>query len=206
MEKRCYKCKLQKSIEEFHKSKSNPRGYRGECKKCSRIITAEYFRKHPEAAKKGDLKYRLTHKFGLTLNEYNNIGDLYNWRCFICKIPQSECSTNLAVDHDHSDGRIRGLLCRRCNHGLGFFKDDVSLLNEAVKYLQYENAGYKGLYGGLTMQDIHTKKKLKNSPLHKLNCSSYIAGLDSICFSLFDHTLFFIFYLVSISYLMIVCQ
>lgn len=163
MEKRCYKCRLWKPVEEFHRRKSDPKGYRGECKKCSRIISIEYFKKHPEASKKGDLKYRLTHKFGLTIEEYNKIGEQYNWSCFICKMPQSECNTNLAIDHDHSDGRIRGLLCRRCNHGLGFFKDDISLLEEAVRYLRCEDVGYKGLYGGLGAHDIHDRKRLKKS-------------------------------------------
>jgi hypothetical protein len=44
----------------------------------------------------------------------------------------------LAIDHCHKTGKIRGLLCKNCNQGLGQFKDNIDLLLSAAKYL-YEN-------------------------------------------------------------------
>ena len=55
--------------------------------------------------------------------------------CKICQQPEKE-GTRLCVDHDHKTGRIRGLLCRRCNRTLGLAKDDVSVLFAMVQYLE----------------------------------------------------------------------
>ena len=55
-----------------------------------------------------------------------------NGACAICG---NTCSKALAADHDHSTGRIRGLLCNSCNRGLGFFKDEISRLGSAITYL-----------------------------------------------------------------------
>ena len=54
------------------------------------------------------------------------------------KVNARFCKTEslvLAIDHCHSTGKIRGLLCDRCNHGLGHFKDDINLLIKAIEYL-----------------------------------------------------------------------
>jgi hypothetical protein len=54
--------------------------------------------------------------------------------CGICSNPLNSISES-HVDHDHSTGSVRGLLCRECNTGLGKFKDDTSLLFKAIAYL-----------------------------------------------------------------------
>ena len=62
-------------------------------------------------------------------------------KCAICgHLPHGEdtyrLAKNLAVDHDHITGRVRGLLCDKCNRGLGHFNDNVLLLQKAISYLQ----------------------------------------------------------------------
>lgn len=60
-----------------------------------------------------------------------------NGQCKICGIHQSSLKENLTVDHDHSTGKVRGLLCRKCNLLLGNAKDEPSILQRAIVYLTY---------------------------------------------------------------------
>lgn len=86
-------------------------------------------------------KYRLK-QYNLTLESYNKMLTKQNHVCKICKKPETTISPktdkirNLAVDHCHSSGIVRGLLCGNCNNALGFFYDNIQSLKEAIKYLR----------------------------------------------------------------------
>lgn len=56
--------------------------------------------------------------------------------CAICNTHVSMLKKNLAADHCHETGEIRGLLCTKCNMGIGYFDDDVVLLESAISYLK----------------------------------------------------------------------
>lgn len=60
---------------------------------------------------------------------YNFLG-----KCEICETKNPGSST-FHTDHDHKSGIVRGLLCANCNKGLGHFKDDITILNNAIEYL-----------------------------------------------------------------------
>lgn len=78
-----------------------------------------------------DKEYRK--RFGITLEEYDVLLNIQNGVCAICG---NKCNRGrLAVDHCHKTGRIRGLLCRKCNAILGLMNDDLNWLNNAHKYL-----------------------------------------------------------------------
>jgi len=66
---------------------------------------------------------------------YAALVDQFEGKCGICGRSQSIFRKRLAVDHDHLTGRVRGLLCQQCNHGLGNFKDSIALLEKAKAYL-----------------------------------------------------------------------
>ena len=59
-----------------------------------------------------------------------------NYCCAICKTHSDLLPRNLAVDHCHTTGKVRGLLCTNCNIGLGMLKDSSEILNLAIKYLK----------------------------------------------------------------------
>ncbi len=73
--------------------------------------------------------------YGLTLEQYNEMLTSQNGVCKICAGPDNGPWGTLAVDHCHITGKVRGLLCAKCNKGLGQFKDDTELLDKAKSYL-----------------------------------------------------------------------
>ncbi len=93
-----------------------------------------------------DRKYRLK-KHGMTLDQYDKLLKKQNGKCGICGI--KFCENNLQnrkmknefprVDHCHRAGNIRGLLCFKCNVGLGAYDDDIERLDKAITYLARAN-------------------------------------------------------------------
>lgn len=79
-------------------------------------------------------RYHLKKKFGITPAEYDALLASQNGGCAICG-QQCPTNRNLAVDHDHETGRIRGLLCNPCNRAVGLLRDDPDLLAKAAQYL-----------------------------------------------------------------------
>ena len=76
----------------------------------------------------------------MTPEEFDEILDAQDGGCAICEKTTIEEGRNLAVDHDHRTGEIRGLLCYNCNRGMGHLQDDPYLLIRAAKYLEEYNA------------------------------------------------------------------
>lgn len=89
--------------------------------------------------------YKLRINFGLSETEYEQILADQHEKCAICGRTTSEINhltrngsktKRLSVDHDHTTGQVRGLLCSNCNKGLGNFQDNPALLAVALEYLQ----------------------------------------------------------------------
>lgn len=78
---------------------------------------------------------RLKSIYGLGIQDFDKMRKDQNYCCAICGKHEDESAKGLAVDHCHTEGQVRGLLCSHCNTGLGQFKDDVSLLQKAIEYL-----------------------------------------------------------------------
>lgn len=79
-------------------------------------------------------------KYGMTGDDYQLMHDEQNGLCLICNQPETALDRfrkpkRLSVDHDHSTGQVRGLLCARCNPALGLFDEDIDKLLSAVRYL-----------------------------------------------------------------------
>lgn len=80
---------------------------------------------------------RRINKYGINSEDYSKIYKKQNGLCLICQKPEADIYGNLlAIDHDHKTGKVRGLLCRKCNSALGLLKDDINNIKRAVSYLR----------------------------------------------------------------------
>jgi outer membrane phospholipase A len=81
----------------------------------------------------------LINKYGISLNEYNQMLIQQNYSCAICNTHQNEMKRSLAVDHNHETGKNRKLLCNKCNTAIGLLKEDIQIITSMISYLK-ENA------------------------------------------------------------------
>lgn len=77
--------------------------------------------------------------YGITAEDYYNMLAAQDNKCAVCEseeVNNSRVSSNkLFIDHCHDTGKVRGLLCSKCNHGIGLLNDDTALLQKAIEYL-----------------------------------------------------------------------
>jgi len=116
--RRCTRCKKMKPVSEFSKRLSNKYGLRESCKACQ-----------PRDTKLRQGRYIS----GFKPEVYYKLLEQQNKKCAICGGDGGGRVLNL--DHDHETGKVRGLLCHHCNIALGNFRDNISSLISAAKYL-----------------------------------------------------------------------
>lgn len=145
--KTCTKCLTERELEMFPLHKAYKGGRTTWCRVCLAIrarvhalknkdaINArnrETYRNNPDVRRNLKLKLR----YGITLEQYNSMLLKQNYRCLICDRLSSESTKKrLVVDHCHITGKIRGLICDRCNVGIGSLGDNIEILINAVDYL-----------------------------------------------------------------------
>lgn len=100
------------------------------------IINKEVRKQKRDTKKVVHREYLLIQKYNITLEQYNELFIKQKGCCAICEKHQTELTQTLNVDHDHMTGKIRGLLCMKCNRHLGGFNDDIKLLIRATEYLK----------------------------------------------------------------------
>lgn len=110
------------------------------CKKCADVTR----RKDKDI----DIKtyrrnWHIKKKYGLEVGEFEALWMVCRGKCWICdksmKMPTFTRGQDLdvvAIDHDHTTGKVRGLVCNACNKGLGMFEDNISRLEKAINYLK----------------------------------------------------------------------
>lgn len=156
--KRCSKCKKEKSLSKFYKNKNKKDGLDYWCKECkkdyrwnhreetnerckkyrqehrekAREYAQEYARKYPERIRKQWLKY----KYGLTPKQHLQMYADQNGCCAICKrtVPYDR----IFIDHNHKTGKVRGLLCQKCNAALGMINEKIRILKSMIRYIENE--------------------------------------------------------------------
>lgn len=163
LERHCTGCNTTKPITEFCKDKYDITGYTYRCKECRRKQSYKWAHENPDKVKEANLKNRqkrkefysspdgiissrkthLKRKYGISLDEYNVQLEKQEFKCALCGGNETHDKHKvLAVDHCHKTGKIRGLLCFKCNSGLGSFNDDINLLIKAITYLKIHESNF----------------------------------------------------------------
>jgi hypothetical protein len=127
-EKQCTKCNQTKPIAEFNKQAKTKDGYQTYCRPCQSEISKDWYKENPSK--------NYLQKYGITVEDKDEMAKAQGDRCAICKEPLADAVT-ICVDHCHESDQIRGILCHHCNIGLGHFKDSPKLLQQAIYYLDY---------------------------------------------------------------------
>lgn len=153
--KTCSTCHAQKPVAEFSKQSVRPDGFNITCKECLkarhairykdpvkrqriRDAGARWRERNPDA----DADKTLRRKYGITLAQYDEMFEAQGGVCALCKKGETtkrrkkgDGRERLAVDHCHDTGRVRGLLCFKCNTAIGSLGDTEEDALRVVKYL-----------------------------------------------------------------------
>lgn len=143
-EKCCTTCGVTSPVENFSLVRTGKYGpiHKSTCKPCQATAARKWFHENKERAKESKHAWTLRTTYGITPEQYQEMLAAQNGVCSICKQvePTEHGRTGtqfrLAVDHCHDTGRVRGLLCQRCNRAIGLLGDSVDLLREAINYLE----------------------------------------------------------------------
>lgn len=133
--KKCPACKEIKELTSFYKCGES---VAAQCIICTqtlnldrkRVYANNAYKKHKDRSRNA----RLKKKFGISLETYNEMVKKQNGCCAVCG--QKEKIRGLAVDHCHKTGKVRELLCGRCNPAVGFVKDSPDLAKKIAEYLE----------------------------------------------------------------------
>lgn len=145
----CGSCGLTLPISQFHTQSDKADGKRSQCKKCTNRRNLERYHSNSETRRSHHMasrKHSLWKNYGLTPEQYDTMLKDQGGACFICRSSEpwgfvekpKRAKEFFCVDHDHTTGEVRGLLCQPCNTGLGNFRDNSDYLRAAIKYLEGE--------------------------------------------------------------------
>ncbi len=157
----CIKCGVDQPIGNYSLRKEMKDGHINSCKKCGNAVRRKWRRDNPDRDRATDRRYSAKHRAKLrlrnaewqrknkevtwknSLKRYNISPDEWNDMfieqggcCAVCGIHQSKLKKRLHVDHNHSIGENRGLLCGNCNTAIGLMKDNPKIMRNAIKYLE----------------------------------------------------------------------
>lgn len=133
--KKCSGCKVLKNTSEFFKSASRSDGLQAYCKVCSKAQRKKYIDKNKDREKRYSREKNLKNKYGITNEQYEAQHKAQKGVCPLCQKPAFGVGSSGVVDHDHTTGKVRGVLCHLCNSALHAIERDRSWAKRAVEYL-----------------------------------------------------------------------
>jgi hypothetical protein len=139
-EKPCVICKEVKPLDEFGPDTNRADGRKRQCRPCVAATMRVWNANHQRSVRATKMK----RNFGISIEEYEALYQRANGCCEICGVAvpshldndAKKLAAKVAIDHDHTTGRVRGLLCGPCNCSIGYMLDDPTRLRAAADYLE----------------------------------------------------------------------
>lgn len=144
----CFICKVQlNSQNAYIRNRRGKTDFQSACKSCSNLRRKkwisenkdkelnrrkDYYIKNKEQVKLSTEKNRLKRKYGISKEDYETMYTNQFGSCAIC----FNMSVKLVIDHCHTSGKVRALLCNQCNKGLGCFSENKETIKNAIEYLK----------------------------------------------------------------------
>lgn len=145
--KRCSRCGRTLPLTAFYKNRSRRDGVCTYCIECKGQYSRELYAKDPYKFDRQRTAYRASEhgktrkrrslfmrKYNLTLEQHKQLYLDQNGCCALCG--DSTSYDKIDTDHSHQTGKVRGLLCHRCNTGIGFLGDTFEGVMRAAEYLR----------------------------------------------------------------------
>lgn len=159
--KTCTKCGATKALKEFYKRKAAKDGLMSYCKECHTTTVKKWYENNKERCKENQLKWQKENKnrvnfinnewrkrnpekhknsklksiYGISLEQWNEMLVKQNNKCSICSTEFSLLEKPV-VDHCHTTGKVRDLLCKKCNTALGMAQEDTNILFNLIEYIK----------------------------------------------------------------------
>jgi len=140
IKKECSRCHQPKPLSDFTKRSGRSVGVASSCKQC--LSETRPYRpyvkgtKYPSSNPAHQRNKSLQRLYGITSAEYDAMLEVQGGVCKVCKGPPHGRRERYHVDHDHDTGKVRGLLCHKCNVALGMVQDSTEHLKALITYLE----------------------------------------------------------------------
>jgi len=132
----CISCS-RKRANQSEAGKASKRKHKASIQNYRAIESKRWRDADPERAKDRNRRTNYRVKYGMELEEVEKMFEAQNYCCAICHKPTKlGGKLNAKVDHCHSTGKVRGILCHACNIGIGFLEDNILVLESAIAYLK----------------------------------------------------------------------
>ena len=129
--KTCTKCQESLPLSSFWRHKNAKDGLHPRCKACASAAHKEWIKRNPWSVRNRQRKYL----YGINNEDYERMVGEQGGKCAICRCSEPGGKGEWHIDHSHETGAVRGLLCKKCNMGIGHFEDDLDRLKAAIEYL-----------------------------------------------------------------------
>lgn len=146
--KLCRVCSKYKTYSEFYTDNSKTNQLSTRCKACQKqynrsehhkLLDRACYQRNKTVIRERKQKQQYRWTYGLEYCDFLTMQDLQDNKCYICNLPPAKTNSKnqvLYVDHDHATGKIRKLLCNKCNFVLGLINEDPELLKKMIKYIE----------------------------------------------------------------------